>query len=308
MDRLQQKCLVASAGTHALLLVLLVFGSGFFASRKKPFDSLPAIKVVPSRLVDDLLAGGGGNPKLPITEDRQKGQTLTPPPPAPPPAQPQPPSQRVEPPPAPAPAPKPAPKKVEPPKLELKPASRQGPLTTTKPPKDTKTPEVPPDNPLGLKPATRSATDKAKAEAEARARAARDQAAADARLARAIGRATESLQVGFADGTKVEVGGPGGEAYANYAAFVRDLFDNAWVVTPDVAYEDAVTIVKVVVARSGAIISKTITTRSGNTPMDRSVQRALDKVTKLPPFPEGSKDSQRSFTIEFNLRAKRLTG
>ena len=38
------------------------------------------------------------------------------------------------------------------------------------------------------------------------------------------------------------------------------------------------------------------------------VQRAMDAVKKLPPFPESIKDSERSFTIEFNLKAKRLLG
>jgi TonB family protein len=58
------------------------------------------------------------------------------------------------------------------------------------------------------------------------------------------------------------------------------------------------------VARDGRIIRATIVDRSGNRVLDLSVQKALDSVTKLPPFPEGSRDDQRTFTIDFNLKAK----
>jgi hypothetical protein len=40
--------------------------------------------------------------------------------------------------------------------------------------------------------------------------------------------------------------------------------------------------------------------------VDKSVQRTLDRVTFIAPFPEGAKDKQRTYTINFNLKAKRL--
>ena len=86
MDRTQKKCLVGSTLFHGFLLLLLVFGSAFFVAKEKPLN-LPRINVVPSRLVEDALAGGGGNPNLPRTDDQQKGQTLAPQPPAAPPQQ-----------------------------------------------------------------------------------------------------------------------------------------------------------------------------------------------------------------------------
>ena len=44
--------------------------------------------------------------------------------------------------------------------------------------------------------------------------------------------------------------------------------------------------------------------------MDKSVQNALDRVKRsgLPPFPQGARDDERTFTIEFNLQAKRQIG
>jgi hypothetical protein len=40
--------------------------------------------------------------------------------------------------------------------------------------------------------------------------------------------------------------------------------------------------------------------------VDASVQRSLDRVTTIGrPFPEGSKDQQRTYILKFDLRAKR---
>jgi len=66
--------------------------------------------------------------------------------------------------------------------------------------------------------------------------------------------------------------------------------------------------VKVVIARDGAVISDAIITRSGIPSLDKSVDNALRRVQQLPPFPEGAKQTQRTFIINFNLKAKRLLG
>ena len=76
-------------------------------------------------------------------------------------------------------------------------------------------------------------------------------------------------------------------------------------VTPDrLATADA----RIVVARDGSIISAELVRRSGNPQVDRSVERALRAVTKLPPFPAGSHDEERTFTIQFDLQSKEGTG
>jgi TonB family protein len=66
--------------------------------------------------------------------------------------------------------------------------------------------------------------------------------------------------------------------------------------------------VRVVIHRSGRIISASIEQRSGNAALDRSVQRALDKVRMIKPFPEGSLDQQRTFNIKFVPKFKRSIG
>jgi len=67
--------------------------------------------------------------------------------------------------------------------------------------------------------------------------------------------------------------------------------------------------VEVVIARDGHIVSQRILTRSGNAAMDRSVQRALDKVkaSGLNPFPPGTRDDEKTFNIKFNLKSRKLT-
>ena len=47
---------------------------------------------------------------------------------------------------------------------------------------------------------------------------------------------------------------------------------------------------------------------SGETGVDSSVQRTLDRIPFIAPFPEGAKEKERTYTINFNLKAKRGIG
>ena len=60
MNRLQKKCLLASAGFHLLLFVILLVGPAFLS--RTPAD-LPVIDFIPSKLVDAAVMGGG-NPNV----------------------------------------------------------------------------------------------------------------------------------------------------------------------------------------------------------------------------------------------------
>jgi TonB family protein len=304
MNRLEKKCLIASASTHLFLLLLLILGSAFFVAEPKP-SNLPRIKVYSPKMIDALLAGGGGNPKLPPSDAQEKGQTLAQPPapapskpPTPKPPTPTPPSKPIEPvvkraepakPTKPAPAkPRETVKENPKPSLDLKPV-----------PRETPTP------PLDLKPVVR---DNAERERVAKEERAREQAAANRRLANQLAKAAESLKSGFAAGVAVEAYGPGGEAYANYAAWVKEVYDNAWNVTDDLTDESSVTRVTVTIASTGEVLSARILKPSGNPDLDKSVQRTLNAVRFIRPFPEGAKDKQRTFTINFNLKSKRGLG
>ena len=334
MSRMEKKCLLASTVMHGSLVLLLVFGSAFLTSPPKK-QEFPRLRVVPHTLVDDALAGGGGNPNIPITDDVQKGDTMTPQPPAPAPAPaptpappaptPTPPTPQPTPvqPPPPAPTPKPIKPVVK--QADPKPAPpKPEPAKIAKPLKpDLKATEKTPDLKDLLKPIVRTNDDKAKAKAEAEARetarvaareaaeAARAEAAYQAKLAKAFGGATSTLREGFASGTKVDVGGPGGAAYADYLSYVDAIYRDAWdrTLPQDILADDSTSIVSVTIARNGRVINSKILRKSGDATIDRVVQKTLSRVTTIGhPFPAGAKDEERTFTIELNFRKRRVAG
>ena len=298
MSQIQKRCLLGSIGLHGLLFAVLIFGSAFFVAHQ-PARDYSTLKVIPSRFVEGL-SGGGGNPDLPETNEQKKGDpnAETPPPTE----KPKPPTPVKPPDPKPEPVvKKPDPKPVETVKppvvkprevVDLKPVVRKTDKTRLEP--------------ADAKP-TKSAREAAKAKAEAEAAARADRQARDAasKLASRLDKSVAGLSRGFAQGTAVDVSGPGGEAYADYAQFVKQVYDDAWNVLPDLTAEEGAAMVKVTIGRDGRVIRAVIIDRSGQRSLDLSVQQALDKVKKLPPFPADVKDEQRSFTIEFNLKAKR---
>lgn len=283
MERLQKKCLIASGSTHAFLVLLLVVGSAFFVPKKEKLMVAP-LRVVPTRLIDGP-GGGGGNPNIKPSNAQQKGDTLAPQPP----------------------------KVDEPVQARKKPAKqREKPAEKISSPKNTDS-KSDKDAPLVLKKTNRpnAAKARAKQEAEAKAEAkAQAQAFADAKrgVAERIGSAEKFLTTGFAQGTAVEVWGPGGEATADYAAFVEAIYRDAWIVPNDLIDDDATAKVSITIARNGHVISARIVRRSGNLSLDRSVQRALDKVKFVHEFPDGARDEERTYYINFNLNAKRSIG
>ncbi len=125
-----------------------------------------------------------------------------------------------------------------------------------------------------------------------------------------MARRLRSLRDDIAPGTSLEALGPGGggEVYASYDQVVRSIYWHAWTPPEETASDDAITKATVTIASDGTVLSARITQPSGDASVDRSVQRTLDRVTFIAPFPEGAKDKQRTYTINFNLKAKRLTG
>jgi TonB family protein len=291
MDRLQKKCFVASTGFHLLLLVILVVGPAFLVSKSK-LDTSPILDVIPGKLIDAAFSGGG-NPHG------------TPPPPAPP--EPRPPAVV---PPAPKPEPKPAPE-PEPAKEEVKEVKTTKPDPAAlepapepkrkKPQITTKAVVRRPDTGKTTKPTSATAT----ADNE-------DRRLADARrrAAAMIGATARSLRDDIAPGTTLEAFGPGGggEVYASYDQVVRSIYWHAWTPPDDTAGDEAVTKATVTIASDGSVLSARIIRASADASVDRSVQRTLDNVTFIAPFPEGAKEKQRTYTINFNLKAKRLSG
>jgi TonB family protein len=292
MNRLQKKCFVASTGLHLLLLLILLIGPAFMASRNKP-DTMPVLDFVALKTVDDALSGGG-NPKAnsaPATFEKP---------------QPLPPAPVVKP----EPPPPEKPQKPEPEKETAsappKPKEPDYSLEPSKNPKPRK-PNIeltPIDRPHDAK-----ADARAKEEAEAREDARRESARRK-RIAALFGNAANGLETSIAGSTTLELRGPGGGGipYANFLQAVKSVYQHAWVVPDGITDENATTAAVVTIARDGSVVSSRITRSSGNPGVDQSVQRTLDRVKWAAPLPDTAKENERTVNINFNVAAKRAAG
>jgi TonB family protein len=286
MNRLARKCFVASAGVHLLLLAILLVGPAFLTSKAPGPESFPVIEFVPI-MTTDLPTSGGGSPSG-----------------APPLPQPTPPAPLPKPEIKPTPVP-PAPREVRPapaPPPTERARSTEPDVTDTKPKK--RLPEV----------STEVVTRKPDPKANRRTPSddAEDTRAADARtrareVAREFASAAGALRKGLSGSTSVELLGPGGGGipYANFKQSVFSVYYNAWEPPARIANENAIAKASVTIDRDGTVINFQITAPSGDADMDASVRRTLERVKYAAPLPEGSKESQRTVTIVFDLKAKR---
>jgi TonB family protein len=286
MDRLQKKCVIASTGFHLLLALILFIGPAFLAPKSK-VDEMPVLDFVPLKTVDALVSGGGNpNARPPAAP------LVAPPPPAvvTPPAAPQP--ERIKE----ADVPKEPEKEAKPTKPE--PDSLE-PGTDRKP----KKPQI--STNLVIRKRDPQAETKAREEEEAS-----EAAAARRRLAGRIGKAADRIGNEVSGGTDIELKGPGGGGvpYANFLQAVKSVYQRAWIVPDGVTNDEATTVVSVTIGRDGTVISARILERSGDKVVDQSVQATLDRVRYAAPLPDEAKEDQRTVTISFNVKAKRLLG
>jgi TonB family protein len=244
-----------------------------FLSSKSKVDNLPLLDFVPMKTIDAAFAGGGS-------------PDAKPPPPAPQPPQPQPPPETVT---KPEPVKEIKTVKPDPRSLELTPGSKS------------RKPEV--NTTLVTRP--RSTTKQpSSAELEAQARAAAK------RRSEQFSSAIHSLREGLSSSTTVEMPGlgGGGPTYANFLQAVKSVYTHAWLVPDGVEDDEATATATVTIARDGTVISARILQLSGNALVDQSVDTVLRRVTVAAPLPDDSKEDQRTVTIKFNVKARRLLG
>lgn len=281
MTPMQKKCFVASTGFHLLLLVILFVGPAFLSSRDKN-DNLPVLEFIPM-ITTDKPFSGGGNPNAN-------------PPPAPVPA-PQPQAQVAPP------SPKPPPQ-VE--KIE-KPDPVKQPQTTKADPQalDTKTENKTRKIQVNTTLTTRSKVDAAKTKTPPKT-----DSSTSNKSSKDFANAANRIRSEKSSSTEIEMpgAGGGGPSYANYAQVVKSVYLQAWIEPNGVDDDEATAKVSVTIAREGTVISARIVEPSGNATVDRSVQDLLDRVKFIAPFPEGAKEDQRTYKINFNLKAKQLLG
>lgn len=278
MNRLQKKCLIAVGGTH-LLLVVLLFCSGFISSKPKPDDST-ILTMIPDRAIDQALQSGVRHaeppPPTPVVQPQPQPQT-------------EPPKPVAEP-----------PKPVEPVKPEPEPQ-----VAKAEEPVETKPKTEPHKVEVNLKPVVhKTSTETNNNDEAAKAEARRERIA----RAKAIQKALNAIEKNATSATTVDMPGDSSVAYANYASIVKTVYTEAWRLPNDAASDDANVKVSVTIARDGHVIEAHIVDRSGDASVDRSVQETLDRVTEIRPFPDDSTDQQRTYFINFNLKAKRMLG
>ena len=102
--------------------------------------------------------------------------------------------------------------------------------------------------------------------------------------------------------------GDSSQSYANYGQIVKSIYENAWIPPDSAENDEANPKVHVVIAADGSVISARIIEPSGDAAVDASVQRVLDRVRFIQPFPDGAKEKERAYNINFNLKAKRMLG
>ena len=124
----------------------------------------------------------------------------------------------------------------------------------------------------------------------------------------AINNVISSIKENATSETTVEMPGTGSVSYANYALAVKSIYDRAWTAPSNITSDSVNTKVSVTISRDGKVISARIIERSGDSRVDASVQRALDRVNFIRPFPDGAKETERTFIINFNPQAKQSIG
>jgi len=247
MNRLQKKCVIATAGVHLLLLVILFVGPAFFYSKPKA-DDLQVLEVIPANLIDAPFNSGVAN--------------ATPPQPPPP-----------------------VPEKIEQPKPVRETAKAPMPVEKLD---ANELRKIQISTQLVARPATKASPN-----------------ANDAARAQAIRIALKNLKSNLKPGTTIDMPGNSSVAYANYATVVKSVYEQAWILPNDVT-DNANTKVSITIANDGTVISARTITPSGDAGLDASVQRTLERVKSIAPFPEGATEKERTYIINFNPQVKRL--
>ena len=273
MGRLKRSCVVGSVVFHTLTLALLFLAPIILAKRE---EKVEVIDLIPSEIVDQIMA-----PPAPVAPPTPPAPV----PPAPTPPKPTPPKPKPTPP---DPTP-PKPKPVEPVKPKPKPVEVVKPKPKPKP--------VKPKIKVNLNPTMRKPdTQKIKAQQAAAERARQ----AEAKRRAALNQSLNNLDSKLSGRTSVNV--PQGRyAAANYESLIRRKYVDA-TIHPGTISGDPVVKVQLVIARNGNVLSARIIGASGLASWDRAVQKALDRVKRIAPFPAGMSGAKKTFSLNFNSR------
>lgn len=277
MTRLLKKCIFLSIGLHVLVAALLIAVAAFFIT--KPEKVAPTLSMIAPEVLDNLL-----NPQSAPVQPR-----VTPTPPQPPvqrnrapePPTPRPP-KKVAPVPTPTP-PKPLPKKASPTKK-------------TTPPKSTPPKKRPP---IKINASTKTVNGGGSTSRSPVTPPIRPSVNTEG-----LRKTVKNLRTQLSAGIKVNVSGANAAAFTSYAQYVVSVYRRTWEpLIPKTLARSRVAVVSVTVDRTGKVLSARVVSKTGDAALDRSVQSALDRVRSIgKPFPSGSNDSKRTFTLDFTPR------
>ena len=275
MSRLLKKCIFLSVGLHVLVAALLIAAAVFFIV--KPDKVEPTLSMIAPEVLDNILNPKSAKP-APVKPAPTVRRNVVPQPPKPVPPNkvvPTPPRKVKNTPVTKKPAPRPKPKKPSRPK--------------SSPPKKiriaTSNKTVGSNSP---KPVTTPAPTRPKVDSS-----------------KLTGK-VKSLRSQLSAAIKVNVSGANAAAFTSYAQYVVSVYRRTWQpLIPKNLTRSRVAVVEVTIDRTGRVLSSRITRKTGDAALDRSVQSALDRVKTIgKDFPAGSKDSKRTFTLDFTPRIR----
>ena len=273
MTRLLKKCIFLSIGLHVLVAALLIAVAAFFIT--KPEKVAPTLSMIAPEVLDNLL-----NPQSAPVQPR-----VTPTPP-------QPPVQRNRAPEPPTPRP---PNKVAPVPTPT-PPQKASPTKKTTPPKSTPAKKRPP---IKINASTKTVNGGGSTSRSPVAPPIRPSVNTEG-----LRKSVKNLRTQLSAGIKVNVSGANAAAFTSYAQYVVSVYRRTWEpLIPKTLARSRVAVVSVTVDRTGKVLSARVVRKTGDAALDRSVQSALDRVRSIgKPFPSGSNDSKRTFTLDFTPR------
>jgi len=278
MNRLQKHCVLVSTGLHLLLLVALLFGSGF-RSKQPERPDIKSFHMMSSSVMESLLddpadAAGKQEPepviKTPVAE---------------------PPPEEI--------------KEPETPKAE--PAPRPEPVVKPRPkPEPTQVPaiskRIEKPKPKPTKPVIKVSRIY-KSNTTRRKPSAKNQ---QPRVPRpSVPQVTLNQNLNkVGGGSRLKgVTTISGSSLGRYGLLVQSAYDRQWRQPNGISSRDLTVKVKVIVAKDGSIQSAKISQSSGISAMDQSIERAIQmvqRITEAPP--KGVSLSNRTFILNFNLK------
>ena len=283
MSRLLKKCIFLSIGLHILVAALLIAAAVFFIA--KPDKIQPTLSMIAPEVLDNILNPKPAKPASvkPVPTVRRNVVPQPPKPVSPNKVVPTPP-RKVKNTPAPK-KPTPLPKATKPTRPKATKPSRPKPSSSKNIRIATSTKNVGSNAP---KPVTTPAPTRPKVDSS--------------KLTGTV----QNLRSQLSAAIKVNVSGANAAAFTSYAQYVVSVYRRTWQpLIPKNLTRSGVAVVEVTIDRTGRVLSSRITRKTGKAALDRSVQSALDRVKTIgKTFPAGSKDSKRTFTLDFTPRIR----